>query len=127
MDRKKLALIHILKKELNLTDAEYRDILHKSAGVHTAKDLTDEKFRSLMNYFVRSKHYTVNRHGMSIKQKMYIESLCKQIDWTTAHFNNFIHKYYQVDHITDLSRRQASGVIESLKNIKKQRRCSNER
>lgn len=30
---RKLALIHVVKKELNLKDGEYRDILRNAAGV----------------------------------------------------------------------------------------------
>ena len=33
MDRNKLALIHIVKKELALSDEEYRAILRREAGV----------------------------------------------------------------------------------------------
>ncbi|MCK5162057.1 MAG: DUF1018 domain-containing protein, partial [Candidatus Aureabacteria bacterium] len=60
MDRKKLALIHIIKKELNLSDAEYRNILEQVTGVRSAKDLNEEKFRKLMHYFVRTEHYRIN-------------------------------------------------------------------
>jgi len=45
MDRKKLAIVHIVKKELNLSDEEYRSILQQAAGVSSARDLDDEKFR----------------------------------------------------------------------------------
>lgn len=54
---KKLALIHIVKKELGLSDEEYREILRREAGVDSAKDLTDESFRQLMRFLVRSRHY----------------------------------------------------------------------
>ena len=38
MDKKKLAVIHIVKRELSLSDDEYRDILERVAGVRSAKD-----------------------------------------------------------------------------------------
>ena len=118
MDKKKLALIHIIKKELNLSDEEYRDILHKAAGVQSAKDLTDAQFRKLMNYFVRSKHYQVNPYGMTMRQKMFIQGLVDEIGWDQDHFRNFLHKYYHVDRLVDLTKTQASNVIASLSNIK---------
>jgi hypothetical protein len=37
--RNQLAMIHILKKDLGLSDPEYRDILFKTAGVKSAADL----------------------------------------------------------------------------------------
>lgn len=118
MDRKRLALIHIVKKELRLSDEEYRGILHKAAGVHSAKELTDEKFRKLMRYFVRSKHYRVNRGGMTIRQKVFIQSLVDGIGWDEGHWKNFLRKYYHVDRLEDLTKAQASHVIESLKHIR---------
>ncbi len=117
MDKKKLALIHIIKKELNLSDQDYRDMLYKAAGVHSAKDLTEEKFKKLMNYFVRSQHYHVNRHGMTIKQKFYIQHLLKDTGWSQEHIRNFLHKYYHIENPEALTKVQASHFIESLKHI----------
>lgn len=117
MDRKKLALIHIIKKELNLSDEKYREMLYKAAGVHSAKDLTEESFRKLMNYFVRSEHYQANRNGMTIKQKLFIQSLVKEVGWSEEHLKNFLHKYYHVETLKELTKTQASYVIESLKHI----------
>ena len=118
MDKKKLALIHIIKKELKLSDREYRDILVRAAGVRSAKYLDEEKFRKLMNYFVRSKHYRINPQGLTIKQKLYIKYLLDEIGWSEDHSRNFLHKYYRVSAIDSLTKKQAIKVIESLKNIK---------
>ena len=117
MDRKKLALIHIVKKELNLSDSQYRAILHEAAGVESAKDLDEVKFRSLMNYFARSRHYRLNPYGLTIRQKLFIKYLAQQLHWSQEHLSNFIHKYYNEIEIDKLTRKQAAGVIESLKSI----------
>ncbi|NTV80651.1 MAG: hypothetical protein HGA24_04420 [Candidatus Aminicenantes bacterium] len=45
LDRKKLALIHIVKKELNLSDGDYRCILERIAGVATSKALDEAGLR----------------------------------------------------------------------------------
>lgn len=118
MDRKKLALIHIVKNELNLRDAQYRAILQEAAGVKSAKDLDEEKFRRLMNYFVRSKHYRINPDGLTIRQKLFIKYLAQQLDWSRAHLKNFIRKYYGKTEVNKLTKKEAIGVIESLKSIK---------
>lgn len=118
MDRKKLAVIHIVKKELNLSDTEYRNILRRIAGVSSAKELDDEKFRKLMNYFVRSPYYQVNPFGLTIKQKLYIKYLAKEISWEEGHLDNFIHKYYHKSNLDELTRNEAIKVIESLKGVK---------
>lgn len=59
--------MHIVKKELNLSEGEYRDILRKVAGVESAKELDDEKFMKLMKYFVRSRYYKINPFGLTLR------------------------------------------------------------
>lgn len=118
MDRKKLALIHIIKKELSLSEAEYRSILKDAAGVESAKELDGEKFRKLMRYFVRSKHYRLNRSGLTIRQKLFIDYLAKQLGWTTEHLNNFVHKYYSKPNVYKLTKEEAIKAIVALKNIR---------
>lgn len=122
MDKKRLAVIHIVKKELNLSDEEYRRILHEAAGVESAKDLDDEKFRKLMNYFVRSSHYRLNPYGLTIRQKLFIQYLAGNLGWTPDHLDNFIHKYFHKAAINKLTRREAVKVIEALKGVKEHRR-----
>ena len=56
LDRKKLAVIHIVKRELDLSDQQYREILLRETGVRSAKDLDEKGFRRLMRYFAGSRH-----------------------------------------------------------------------
>ena len=117
IDAKKLAVIHIVKKELGLSDREYRDQLEKIAGVRTAKDLDNTGFRRLMNYFVRSKHYRTSKEGVTFRQRMYILDLKEKLGWEETHFVNFLKKYYRKPDINSLSKKEATKVIISLKNI----------
>ena len=117
MDKKKLAVIHIVKKELNLSDPEYRKILRDAAGVESAKDLDDEKFRKLMNVFMRSRHYRQHPDGITLRQKYYIRNLFKDLNWDQDHQTNFLKKYYQQKELDQLTRKQASHVIAGLQNI----------
>ncbi len=118
MDKKKLAFIHIIKKEIKLSDAEYRNILQQVAGVRSAKELDEEKFKKLINYFVRSKHYVINPFGLTVKQKLYMKFLAREMGWDEEHLNNFIHKYYHKSNVENLTKKEAVKVIESLKNVK---------
>jgi hypothetical protein len=118
MDKKKIALVHIIKKELNLSDEEYRNILWNAAGVRSSKELDEEKFRKLMNFFVRSPYYQVNKFGLTMKQKLYIKYLTHNLGWETGHLNNFLHKYYHKQNIDNLTKKEAIKAIESLKNIR---------
>jgi len=119
LDKKKLAVIHIVKKELNLSDMEYRKILKEISGVETAKDLDEEGFKKLMHYFVRSKYYQLNPQGLTLKQKLYIQYLAKDLGWDNLHLSNFMRKYYGKSNILDFSKKEAIKLIEALKNIKK--------
>lgn len=118
LDRKKLALIHIVKKELGLSDRDYRCLLRRVAGVGSSKDLDEAGFRTLMRFFVRSDYYRANSFGMTLKQKMFIKSLVSQLGWDPQHLTNFIHKYYQRPDLDHLDRKAASKLIESLKAIR---------
>ena len=122
MDNKKLAVIHIVKRELGLTDQEYRDILQKNAGVRSAKDLDDNGFRKLMHYFVRSRHYRGSRDAITLRQKMFIRHLREEAGWSEEHFRNFLNKYYKRTDLNRFSKKEAGKVIESLKNIIKHRK-----
>ena len=117
IDHKKLAVIHIVKKELGLSDQEYRDSLEKITGVRSAKDLDDQSFHQLMHYFTRSKHYRRNKNSITFRQKMYIKHLQEDLAWNGSHFKNFLHKYYKKNTINTFTKQEAGKVIESLKHI----------
>lgn len=118
IDKKKLALIHIVKKELQLSEAQYRKLLQEVVGVKSAKELDEEQFRKLMKFLVRSEHYLLNELGLTIKQKLYVDYLIKQLGWDKEHLLNFIQKYYHKPDLIQLSKTEAIKLIESLKNIK---------
>ena len=118
LDRKKLALIHIVKKELALSDADYRCILERIAGVSSARDLDEAGFRKLMRFFVRSDYFRANAFGMTLKQKLFVKALARQLGWDPAHLRNFIRKYYRKDGLEALDRKEASKLIESLKAVR---------
>ncbi len=117
IDNRKLALVHIVRKELGLRDEEYRKLLKETAGVESARELDDEKFRKLLARFARSDLYTVYPGGLTIRQKLFIKSLAGRMNWSREHLENFLKKYYHKNDIDSLTKKEASGVIESLKSI----------
>jgi hypothetical protein len=117
LDNKKLAIIHIVKKELGLSDQEYRDRLEEVTGVRSAKFLDERGFRRLMNYFARSKYYRRTPEGLTFRQKMYIKGLQSQLHWSEPHFEHFLKKYYKKSDINTLTRKEGAKAIESLKNV----------
>lgn len=117
LDHKKLAVIHIVKKELGISDQEYRDTMEKVTGVRSARDLDEPGFQRLMRYFARSGHYRASREGITFRQRMYIKHLLEDLAWDSVHCTNFLKKYYKTSEIGTLSKTEASKVIESLKHI----------
>ena len=117
LDHKKLAVIHIVKKELGLSDRAYSNQLEKITGVRSAKDLDESGFRRILNYFVRSRHYRSNKEGITFRQRMYIMDLREKLGWKEAHFVNFLKKYYGKEDIRELSKKEGSKVIISLKKV----------
>jgi len=118
LGRKKLALIHIVKKELGIGDPDYRCLLRRVAGVDSAKDLDEAGFRKLIRFLVRSGYYRANDFGMTLKQKLFIKSLAGELGWEDIHLRNFIRKYYRRDGLDALTRTEASKLIESLKAVR---------
>lgn len=119
LDRKKLAVIHIVKKELDLSDEDYRNILERETGVRSARDLDENGFRRLMRYFTRSGYYRINQYGLTFRQKAYIKHLVDDLGWEEQHFRNFLNKYFKKQEIEKLTKKEASNLIEALKNISK--------
>jgi len=117
LNHKQLAVIHITVKELGLSELEYRDTLEKVTGVRSSRELDEAGFRKLMRYFVRSHHYQVNAHRMTLRQKLYIRHLVEDLGWDPNHFSNFLHKYYHSEAVEKLDKASASKLIESLKHI----------
>ena len=124
ISRKKIAFIHIVKKELNLSESEYRDILKEVAGVKSARYLSEKKFRRLINYLVRSGSYYVKPAGLTIKQKLFLRLLANNMGWNDIHLNNFVHKYYHKSNINELTRKEAMKAIESLKHVREHAEAS---
>ncbi len=124
VDHNKLAVIHIVKRELGLSDDEYREILQRETGVRSAKDLDEKGFRRLMRYFAGSRHYRINRYGLTFRQKLFINHMVDDLGWDVQHFKNFLNKYYKKTEVDKLTKREASKVIESLKNIFKHKQSS---
>ena len=119
MDKKKLAVIHIVKRELSLSDDEYRDILERVAGVRSAKDLTDDQFHKLMRYFVKTRHYRTANKGITLRQKYYIRQLKERLQWDDSHFQNYIHKYFHNRDLNSYTRHDTSNLIVALKAVLK--------
>ncbi|MCM0757367.1 regulatory protein GemA [Sporomusa sphaeroides DSM 2875] len=74
VNNSQLALIHVAKKELGLTDEDYRNILELYGGVTSAKFLTLEGFERVMAHLTRLGFRikpTATKEGKGHKQAVY--------------------------------------------------------
>lgn len=123
MDRRKLARVHILKKELGLADSEYRDFLRRFGGVDTSKSLDAPGYRSVVRRMEEELRRRETANRVTDKQLRYIHRLEQQLRWGHDHLENFLSRYYH-KHSAELTRLEGSHAIESLKHVLEHRRST---
>lgn len=140
-----LAAIHIAKKELALTDAEYRTILQQVAGVSSAKYLDAAGDRAVMArlYALRDERRgaAAKRVKTPAERKIWalwlggendpgLRSYLPQPERTVAYLLGFVRrasgnqKIQEADDLAGLTRKQAYHTIEALKSRLEQERKS---
>lgn len=108
--RKDYAKINIAKKELGLTDAEYRDILTWKFQLKSAKELSARQVGVLLNYFrakgwkpqhsgKRSANFKEIAGGHNPAQKRYILALWNALGYETAKIDIRVKKQFNVDRL----------------------------
>ena len=133
LDNKQLGAIHIAKKEAELTDQEYRNLLQQVAGVDSAKYLSDEGYQAVMRA-IRDRQYARpagrskcpqfpavrkiwalwlgNNQGPGLRQFL------PEREHSLAYLLGFARRAAEVpslDNLSDLTGSQAYRVIEALK------------
>lgn len=51
LDAKKVSLLHVARRRLQLTDDDYRAVLRRLGGVESSRDLSDAGFAAVMDHF----------------------------------------------------------------------------
>ena len=123
--RQKLASIHIAKKVLGISDADYRALLLKSTGVRSAADLkNDTQYFALMRAFRARDYeprYQVKRQGYhcSGAQRRYIKGLWRLASRskTERSLRAMTRRIGGVDDLHFLSRAKATAVILALRKM----------
>lgn len=117
--------IHMLASQLGMDD----DLLHEFVGMVTGKEhissLTVTEAVKVIDGLAGKREYASGSH-MTDRQKKYIFFLMKQAGWTDKdgepelkRLDGFVRKQYGVDSYRFLDRKNASGVIEFLKDWNK--------
>ncbi|WP_159585850.1 regulatory protein GemA [Chelativorans xinjiangense] len=123
---KKIALLHVAKRQLGLDDDAYRDILKRWGGVETSRELEPLGFEKVMICLKElgfqstgAKRNFGDRPGMATPpQVALIRRLWAQYDpddQGEAHLNAWLHKYHHVSVLRFVSAEKAASVIPALK------------
>jgi phage gp16-like protein len=127
MTPEQLALIHVAKKQLDMDDKLYREVLEQYAGVKSARDLCPAGFQSVMAAFERmgfKPASTPQRLGRrpgfaSDAQLELIRSLWQAYAGTDDErgLNSWLEKWFKISNLRFLPGYKASRAIEALKKM----------
>lgn len=115
--RKQLALIHILKRDLKLSDREYRALLLHTANVRSAADLDSLGFRRVINRMYQLRRSRLGSGSITDRQCAFVHALAGRLGWDATHLQNFLWKCHGEKNVGRLSRQDGGKVIESLKGV----------
>lgn len=126
---KKIALLHVARKQLGLDEDAYRDILRRWGGVESSADLDPVAFEKVMIRMEQlgfrstwQKRTFGYRHESmaSPAQVNYIRTLWEKYqpeDTNEAGLNAWLTKYHHVSALRFVSAEKAQGVITALKKM----------
>jgi len=118
LTRNKIALIHVAKTELGLSDQAYRAILESNFKIRSSKDLSNFQFEKLMKIF--KKLGFRQQEKITAKQVFKIEEYVKKLDWNEKRLHGFIKRQIGVGKNVDkLKKQEASKLITGLKNMER--------
>lgn len=139
MTAKQLSLLRVAKGKLGLSEAAYRDVLRCHGQVASAKELTQDGFRAVMEHFRRcgfqstanARNYGDDRapHMPSAAQVATIRRLWGE--WTDGEgddssLGTWLQKSFRVSHVRFLDHRAASKAITALKAMARRRAAAGE-
>lgn len=128
INRKQIALIHVIRAKLAWDDELYREVLVKIGGVTTSTELTQQGFEAVLAYaehcgftpLARETPRYGNRPGMATHgQLALIRELWREVhgtrDCDDAALTGWLLKYHKVSSLRFLTMDAARKVITGLK------------
>lgn len=121
--RRDLAMIHLAKKELDLDDDMYRDILQQCCGTESAAELDAPNRRKLLAFFrgrgwgrrdhtqKRPKNMNVPDRSRLLKK---IEALLAEAKRPWSYADTLAKKMWKVDSLTFCEPKHLNGIISAL-------------
>lgn len=127
--RKQIALIHIAKKQLGLTEDAYRSILWHIGGVESSKELDQIGFECVMQYLAAlgfksdwTRKFYGHRPGMPTPaQVSLIRALWREYtdgEGDDLSLGQWLDRFFHVTALRFVSQEQAHKAITALKQMK---------
>lgn len=132
---KKIALLHVAKRQLGLDDDVWRDLLRDWGRVESSADLTEHGFTLVMYRLEQlgfqstfKKKNFGDRRGMATASEVaFIRSMWKQLhadDEAEAGLNAWLEKYHKVSALRFVDAKKAGKAITALKAmVARQTKC----
>ncbi len=134
MTRKQLAVLHVAKNKLGLSDDQYRNVLATLAGVTSSKDLDRGGFEAVMGYFDYMGFKPLAARGPSYGERPGMASyaqiaLVRQLwaEFTRGAYDDdqalckWLERVFKVSSLRFLKAETAPKVITALKAMKARR------
>ena len=123
MNKKQLAVVHIAKKQVGMTEDEYRDLL-SSVGAKSAKDLTRKTFSIVMRHFEQLGFKTQSRFKSNSEtetlppgKRAYmkkIDAILQDLGEVRAYADRIAKNRFQVEKVHWLHQGQLRKVMQML-------------
>lgn len=109
IDKSKIALVHVAKNRLGLSEENYRNIL-KGVGVDSSVDLNESQFKSVMDIFKKlGFQSTANRQQRAYNKKRKTKGIKNQVWGCTSAERQYIESLWY-----EKARVKTSGALESF-------------
>ncbi len=119
-----LKKIWVLAKEVGMDEDVLRVTTERVTGQARLSCLSKEQACAVIDAInetsgKKKAKPATREYRMTNAQRNKIEQLANELGWAyePEHLRKFIKKYYKIDHMDWLTKRMASNLIESLKNV----------
>lgn len=130
----KLRLIHVARRQLDISDAEYRSALVQLTGVTTSKDLDDDGFVALLGLFEHLGFSPLSAKGENYGDRKGMASFAQielvRVLWSefTRHsypgedeLNKWLFRTFKISSLRFLTKGDGQRAITALKVMKSRR------
>ena len=133
ISKKQISLVHIAKKQLMLSEDDYRAILLRYGGVDHSNELDNNGFEHVMQYMAAlgfkadwTRTFYGHRKGMASPAQV---NLIRQI-WSeytdgegdNASLDKWLGSFFGISALRFVTKFQAAKIITALKNMKARKR-----